>query len=255
MDRMLTQILDACGLARELDRSLRLAAGAVDPHYLLASCEDVAGAFRKAAAALSERMPQPAALELTKQSLEGGDAGSSPPEQRGSRKRKEKNTTAIRVPAMGTGNIDNPPDDGHTWRKYGQKDILNSRFPRSYYRCTHKSFYGCEAKKQVQRLDDDPFTYEVTYYGMHTCQTFPASLLFATSDARSGEVMQPAPTTSSSHHTEMAGRVHDWLQGTIGAPQQGMGVPAQGGRRDVEDSVAELADAMFNPVIFPARTH
>lgn len=70
MDRILTQILDACGLARELDRSLRLPAGSVDPHYLLASCEDVAAAFHKAAAALRERMPQPSAAS------EGGAAPS-----------------------------------------------------------------------------------------------------------------------------------------------------------------------------------
>lgn len=26
--------------------------------------------------------------------------------------------------------LDGPPDDGHNWRKYGQKDILGSNFPR-----------------------------------------------------------------------------------------------------------------------------
>nr|GMD57729.1 WRKY transcription factor 55 [Ipomoea batatas] len=27
------------------------------------------------------------------------------------------------------GNVDIPPEDGYTWRKYGQKEILGSRFP------------------------------------------------------------------------------------------------------------------------------
>lgn len=36
----------------------------------------------------------------------------------------------IRVPAVRIGNMENPPDDGYTWRKYGQKDILGSIFPR-----------------------------------------------------------------------------------------------------------------------------
>ncbi|KAK1283186.1 putative WRKY transcription factor 70 [Acorus calamus] len=60
--------------------------------------------------------------------------------------------------------------DGYTWRKYGQKIILNSNYPRSYYRCTHK-YQGCHASKHVQRSDDDPSTYLVTYMGQHTCRT------------------------------------------------------------------------------------
>ncbi|KAL5081482.1 hypothetical protein RYX36_009903, partial [Vicia faba] len=37
-------------------------------------------------------------------------------------------------------------DDGHTWRKYGQKTITNSKYLRNYYRCTH-SDQRCEAMK------------------------------------------------------------------------------------------------------------
>ena len=40
---------------------------------------------------------------------------------------------------------------------------------RSYYRCTHQKLYNCPAKKQVQRLDDDPSTYDILYRGEHTC--------------------------------------------------------------------------------------
>uniref|UniRef100_A0A8R7P2W8 WRKY domain-containing protein n=2 Tax=Triticum urartu TaxID=4572 RepID=A0A8R7P2W8_TRIUA len=83
----------------------------------------------------------------------------------------------VLVPAQRTGNTELPPDDGYTWRKYGQKDILGSRYPRSYYRCTHKNYYGCDAKKKVQRLDDDPFIYEVTYCGDHSCLTSTTPLL------------------------------------------------------------------------------
>ncbi|CAJ1961270.1 unnamed protein product [Sphenostylis stenocarpa] len=60
-------------------------------------------------------------------------------------------------------------DDGYSWRKYGQKDILGSKFPRGYYRCTHRNVQGCLATKQVQRSDEDPTTIEVTYRGRHTC--------------------------------------------------------------------------------------
>lgn len=59
--------------------------------------------------------------------------------------------------------------DGHSWRKYGQKDILGAKFPRAYYRCTHRNTQGCLATKQVQRTDEDSSIIEVTYKGRHSC--------------------------------------------------------------------------------------
>ncbi|XP_075513347.1 WRKY DNA-binding transcription factor 70-like isoform X2 [Primulina tabacum] len=58
-------------------------------------------------------------------------------------------------------------EDGCAWRKYGQKHILNSYHPRCYYRCTHK-YQGCKAKKQVQKIKEDPM-YQITYIDHHTC--------------------------------------------------------------------------------------
>ncbi|GLT35835.1 hypothetical protein SLA2020_102530 [Shorea laevis] len=60
-------------------------------------------------------------------------------------------------------------DDGFTWRKYGQKDILGAKHPRGYYRCAHRNAQGCLATKQVQRSDEDPLIFEITYHGSHTC--------------------------------------------------------------------------------------
>nr|AVO00690.1 WRKY transcription factor 29-like [Cymbidium sinense] len=60
-------------------------------------------------------------------------------------------------------------DDGHTWRKYGQKEIFSAKYPRSYFRCTHKFDQGCKASKQVQRSEDDPSSFVITYFGEHTC--------------------------------------------------------------------------------------
>ncbi|GAA0174795.1 DNA-binding transcription factor [Lithospermum erythrorhizon] len=60
-------------------------------------------------------------------------------------------------------------DDGHNWRKYGQKDILGAKYPRGYYRCTRRSSQGCLATKQVQRIGDNPTIFEITYRGRHTC--------------------------------------------------------------------------------------
>ncbi|KAI3751189.1 hypothetical protein L2E82_22236 [Cichorium intybus] len=60
-------------------------------------------------------------------------------------------------------------EDGYAWRKYGQKEILNAKFPRCYFRCTHKN-EGCKALKQVQKLEDGSEMFHITYYGHHTCQ-------------------------------------------------------------------------------------
>ncbi|KAK8542320.1 hypothetical protein V6N13_137104 [Hibiscus sabdariffa] len=60
-------------------------------------------------------------------------------------------------------------EDGHAWRKYGQKEILNSEHPRSYFRCTRKYDQGCLATKQVQRMEVGSQMYRTTYIGTHTC--------------------------------------------------------------------------------------
>nr|WGV38271.1 WRKY [Loropetalum chinense var. rubrum] len=65
--------------------------------------------------------------------------------------------------------LEGPHDDGYNWRKYGQKDILGAKYPRSYYRCTYRNVRDCWATKQVQRSDEDPSIFEITYRGRHTC--------------------------------------------------------------------------------------
>ncbi|KAI3793149.1 hypothetical protein L1987_35764 [Smallanthus sonchifolius] len=60
-------------------------------------------------------------------------------------------------------------EDGYAWRKYGQKDILNSNSPRCYFRCTHKQAHGCKALKQVQMLEDGSNKFHIICFGQHTC--------------------------------------------------------------------------------------
>ncbi|XP_039116304.1 WRKY transcription factor 22-like isoform X2 [Dioscorea cayenensis subsp. rotundata] len=51
------------------------------------------------------------------------------------------------------------------WRKYGQKPIKGSPYPRGYYRCS--SSKGCLARKQVERSQTDPSTLIITYTAEH----------------------------------------------------------------------------------------
>nr|QWQ79162.1 ZaWRKY41 [Zanthoxylum armatum] len=66
--------------------------------------------------------------------------------------------------AFQTRSADDILDDGFRWRKYGQKSVKNSNYPRSYYRCTH---HTCNVKKQVQRLSKDTSIVVTTYEGIH----------------------------------------------------------------------------------------
>ncbi|XP_073133209.1 probable WRKY transcription factor 53 [Henckelia pumila] len=86
-----------------------------------------------------------------------------------SKKRKLQPTWTEQVKVNSESGLEGPTDDGFSWRKYGQKDILGAKYPRSYYRCTYRLVQDCWATKQVQRSDDDPTVFDITYRGTHTC--------------------------------------------------------------------------------------
>lgn len=54
-------------------------------------------------------------------------------------------------------------EDGYNWRKYGQKQVKGSEYPRSYYKCTHPN---CQVKKKVERSLEGHIT-EIIYKGAH----------------------------------------------------------------------------------------
>nr|DAA05122.1 TPA_inf: WRKY transcription factor 57 [Oryza sativa Indica Group] len=53
--------------------------------------------------------------------------------------------------------------DGYSWRKYGQKQVKGSEFPRSYYKCTHPT---CPVKRKVEMTPDGRIA-EIVYNGEH----------------------------------------------------------------------------------------
>ncbi|KAH6802608.1 hypothetical protein C2S51_034054 [Perilla frutescens var. frutescens] len=58
---------------------------------------------------------------------------------------------------------DRPSYDGHNWRKYGQKQVKGSEYPRSYYKCTYPN---CPVKKKVEKTLDGQIA-EIVYKGEH----------------------------------------------------------------------------------------
>ncbi|CAM8992455.1 unnamed protein product [Rhodiola kirilowii] len=56
-----------------------------------------------------------------------------------------------------------PEYDDYNWRKYGQKQVKGSDFPRSYYKCMH---LHCPGKKKVERSPEGIIT-EIIYSGGH----------------------------------------------------------------------------------------
>ncbi|XP_030547980.2 WRKY transcription factor 22-like isoform X2 [Rhodamnia argentea] len=76
-----------------------------------------------------------------------------------SKRRKSQLKKVCHVPA------ESLSSDIWAWRKYGQKPIKGSPYPRGYYRCS--SSKGCLARKQVERNRSDPGMFIVTYTAEH----------------------------------------------------------------------------------------
>uniref|UniRef100_A0ACD5YCJ9 Uncharacterized protein n=2 Tax=Avena sativa TaxID=4498 RepID=A0ACD5YCJ9_AVESA len=112
------------------------------------------------------------------------------------RTRLKLSTQIIRRLQVRVKSMDDALDDGFSWRKYGQKRAVDSKYPRAYYRCTHKNFKGCPATRQVQRSSIDPLLFDVVYKGEHTC-TYNALHLVDSISAGSKE----PPATSESQIT------------------------------------------------------
>ncbi|KAL0905841.1 hypothetical protein M5K25_024281 [Dendrobium thyrsiflorum] len=78
---------------------------------------------------------------------------------RSKKRRNQQKRVVCKVPADGLA------ADMWAWRKYGQKPIKGSPYPRGYYRCS--SSKGCLARKQVERSRTDPAMFVITYTGDH----------------------------------------------------------------------------------------
>ncbi|XP_009587235.1 probable WRKY transcription factor 41 isoform X1 [Nicotiana tomentosiformis] len=108
-----------------------------------------------------------------------------------------------------------PPEDGYSWRKYGQKHILGANYPREYYRCARRHLSKCIATKMVKRSDTEPPVFEVIYGESHSCgqesknqnEELPEPVLTTEIQSESADIADMVSTPNNSFNNSSTGVV------------------------------------------------
>ncbi|KAA8524155.1 hypothetical protein F0562_010414 [Nyssa sinensis] len=157
------------------------------------------------------------------------------------RKKGEKPQREPRFAFMTKSEIDHL-EDGYRWRKYGQKAVKNSPFPRSYYRCTSQK---CTVKKRIERSFQDPSIVITTYEGQHnhyspaTLRGSAAGMLSSALLASTSSVGPSFPQQLFSHMLPASNQGHPsslFYQHLINPYQQQLQLPDYGLLQDVVPS-------------------
>uniref|UniRef100_A0A0E0JLD1 WRKY domain-containing protein n=1 Tax=Oryza punctata TaxID=4537 RepID=A0A0E0JLD1_ORYPU len=127
------------------------------------SSHEVMISFPAAAAAASTSGAQPRSPYGRKPGIR------TPRPKRRSSKKSQLKKVVYEVPVADGG----VSSDLWAWRKYGQKPIKGSPYPRGYYKCS--SMKGCMARKMVERSPAKPGMLVVTYMADH-CHPVPTQL-------------------------------------------------------------------------------
>ncbi|KAF3516666.1 hypothetical protein DY000_02062845 [Brassica cretica] len=135
------------------------------------------------------------------------------------KKKAQKRIRQQRFAFMTKSDVDNL-EDGYRWRKYGQKAVKNSSFPRSYYRCTNSR---CTVKKRVERSSEDPSIVITTYEGQHCHQTvgFPRGGIFPAHDPHNftSHHHLPPPLPNPYYYQELLHQLHREITSSPQLPQ------------------------------------
>ncbi|KAH6789247.1 hypothetical protein C2S51_004253 [Perilla frutescens var. frutescens] len=111
---------------------------------------------------LVKKLPQQTQLRQKQQSFSVSNGSKSSLSLSPSPRSKRRKSHTKRVCHVAAENLSS---DVWSWRKYGQKPIKGSPYPRGYYRCSTSK--GCMARKQVERNRSDPGMFIVTYTAEH----------------------------------------------------------------------------------------
>ena len=116
--------------------------------------------------------------------------------------------------------IEKPSEDGFNWRKYGQKQVKGSEYPRSYYKCTHPS---CPVRKKVERSYDGQIT-EIIYKGDHNHPKPPPTRRTGMNNAHSSDVhvREDSQTDKTANYRSSADSITR-LQSGVGISEPSLG--------------------------------
>ncbi|KAL6998263.1 hypothetical protein U1Q18_008389 [Sarracenia purpurea var. burkii] len=108
-----------------------------------------------------------------------------------------------------TNNGDRTSYDGYNWRKYGQKQVKGSEYPRSYYKCTHPN---CPVKKKVERSLDGQIA-EIVYNGEHN-HSKPQPPKRNSSGGQGQGFLSDGTTGQETENPQLVNQIHDRNEGS-----------------------------------------
>ncbi|XP_047328966.1 probable WRKY transcription factor 33 isoform X2 [Impatiens glandulifera] len=121
---------------------------------------------------------------------------------------EEQNTSGDHVGMMMHG-ASSSGEDFYNWRKYGQKHVKCSDYPRSYYKCTHPN---CPVRKKVERSHEGLVT-EIIYEKTHNHpEPINPNRNRLTTNINIGSSSHP---TTDPHHQNGTGDSENSLQSSV----------------------------------------
>ncbi|CAN1157211.1 Probable WRKY transcription factor 41 [Linum perenne] len=167
--RLINELTQGKSLAEQLRKHLNPSSSSPEIRRFLA--DKILCSYQKALSLLNlDALMATTNPQLVKNCTVVNSCPRSPVDQcRGKKRKMEPRWTEKVKACLESDMAEGVLDDGYSWRKYGQKEILGAVFPRGYYRCRHRNSQGCLATKQVQKSDTDPTVFQVTYRGQHSC--------------------------------------------------------------------------------------